>query len=79
MFRQEDMKLEKNEYTTSGLLDYLREKYKCKLNGKMFTTNDVAQYIIRGMIPHRYGGEKISAALCQNVRIITVHPIKGNA
>jgi hypothetical protein len=67
------MKLEKNEYTTKKLIDKLTKTYKTKLTGKPFDSNDIMQYIIKGQIPHRYGGGKITATKVNGVRIITLH------
>ena len=66
------MNLESNEYTTKTFLDYLIETFGVKINGKEFTTNDVAQYLIRGYTPHRYGNIQISSSEQTGVRIITV-------
>jgi hypothetical protein len=66
------MKLAKGEYTTSGFLEFLKSEYKKKVNGKEFTSNDIAQYLLRGYTPYRYGGLKISSLLEEGVRIIKV-------
>ena len=67
------MKLEKNEYTTESLIKKLTKKYSTKLSGAPFDNNDIMQYIMRGNIPHRYGGNKITARKEHGVRIITLH------
>lgn len=66
------MQLEVGEYTTQGFLDFLKEKYGKKINGKEFTSNDVAQYLLRGYTPHRYGNLKISTSSQEGIRIIKV-------
>lgn len=66
------MKLVKGEFTTKGFLDLLKKKFVNKINGKQFTSNDVAQYLIRGYTPHRYGNLHLSSTIEEGVRIITV-------
>jgi hypothetical protein len=66
------MKLAKGEYTTSGFISLLKEKYKCKINGKSFTTNDIAQYLIKGFTPHAYGHMTIEAEHMEGIRIIKI-------
>jgi hypothetical protein len=49
---------------------------------KRFTSNDVAQYIIRGYLPHRYGGfklqkEKVTTEI-NSTTYITVLDEKGH-
>jgi hypothetical protein len=66
------MKLEKNEYTTDSLIAYLEKKYGKKITDEPFNKNDVSQYLQRGMIPYRYGGQKISSKKQDGVRIITI-------
>lgn len=68
------MKLEDNEYTTESFLALLKEKYGKKLSGEDFTTNDLAQYLMRGYTPHRYGNIKISSEIVHGVRIIKINP-----
>ena len=66
------MKLEKGEYTTKKFLELLKSEFKQKINGRQFTTNDVAQYILRGYTPYRYGRYKLTAKTQEGIRIITV-------
>lgn len=66
------MKLEENEYTTASFIAYLTQEYKLKITGEEFNKNDIAQYIMRGMTPYRYGGLKLSAKKQHGVRIIVV-------
>jgi hypothetical protein len=66
------MKLEKNEFTTDSLIEYLKKTYGQKVTGEDFNKNDVSQYLGRGMIPYRYGGNKISSKKEKGVRIITM-------
>lgn len=66
------MKLEKNEYTTQTFLALLKEKYGSKINDKDFTSNDVAQYLIRGYTPHRYGNIQIGSKVENGIRIIII-------
>jgi hypothetical protein len=65
------MKLEDGEYTTQGFLSYLNTEYGGKLNETPFTSNDVAQYLIRGYTPHKYGFLQLSSKTHDGVRIIT--------
>lgn len=70
--KEKEMKLEENEYTTESFLELLTEKFGLKITGEPFTANDVAQYLIRGYTPYRYGYIKISATVEKGVRIIKV-------
>lgn len=70
------MQLADGEYTTLSFLEMLKEKYGKKLNGEEFTTNDLAQYLIRGYTPHRYGNIKISSSIEKGVRIIKVNEVE---
>ncbi len=72
------MKLEKNEYTTESFLEFLKKKFEKKISGEEFTTNDIAQYLIRGRIPYRYGRYKLTSKKQQGIRIITVKEEKQN-
>lgn len=73
------MKFEKGEYTTQTFIDYLTKKYKTKLSGEPFNSSDVAQYLLRGYTPHRYGNEQIKSKIENGIRIITiVDPKKKN-
>lgn len=65
------MKLEEGEYTTQSFISYLTEKYGNKVSGEPFTTNDIAQYLIRGYTPYRYGGIKIKSKVQEGVRFIS--------
>lgn len=65
------MKLDKGEYTTQGFLEFLNKEYGEKLSGKKFSSNDLAQYLIRGYTPYRYGHLMISSKIQEGVRIIT--------
>lgn len=64
------MKLEKNEYTTKGFLQYLKRKFKKKPNGVPFTLNDVHQYCLRGYLPYRYGGHHLEVQNIEGIKII---------
>lgn len=66
------MKLEKGEYTTKGFIEYLQKRFGGKINGKKFTNNDIAQYLIKGRIPYRYGRTEITSKMYDGVRIITI-------
>lgn len=66
------MKLETNEYTAESLLKLLEDKFKQKITGQPFDKNDIAQYLIRGMIPYRYGGQKLTSKKQDGVRIIVI-------
>lgn len=65
------MTLEKNEYTTDSLIKLLEKKFKKKVTGEPFDKNDIAQYILRGMTPYRYGGYKLTSKKQAGIRIIT--------
>ncbi len=75
------MEFEKHEYTTEGLILYLTGKYK-KINNdnpsgtkkprKKFTKDDIGQYLIRGYLPHRYGGNKITSKKISGIRVINL-------
>lgn len=67
------MKLNRNQFTTKTLLEKLENEFGKKLSGEPFSGNDVMQYILRGRVPYRYGGWKISAKKINGVRIITLH------
>lgn len=67
-----DMKLAKGEYTTQGFLEFLKQKFIKKTTGKEFTPNDVAQYLLRGRTPYRYGFMKLNSSKIDGVRIICV-------
>lgn len=66
------MKLEKGEYTTKGFIEYLQKKHGGKVTGNKFTNNDIAQYIIKGHLPYRYGRTKITSKMYDGVRIIKI-------
>ncbi len=66
------MKFEKGEYTTKTFLEYLKGKYGTKLTGEEFNASDVAQYLMRGYTPHRYGNTKITSKLENGIRIIKI-------
>lgn len=66
------MKLEKNEYTTKTLIEFLTKKYEEKTTGEEFNSSDIAQYLRRGMTPYRYGGFKLSSKKEKGIRIITL-------
>ena len=66
------MQFAKNEYTTQALIEELKSKYKKKITGQDFTFSDIAQYLRRGMIPYRYGGQKIEATKVSGVRVIRI-------
>ena len=73
------MHFEKHEYTTEGLIKYLSENYS-KINNKnpsgirnprrRFTKDDLGQYLIRGYLPYRYGGNKITSNKIGGIRVI---------
>jgi hypothetical protein len=72
MNKETKMNLEENEYTTTSFLELMKERFGVKLSGEEFTGNDVAQYLIRGYTPHRYGNFKITSQVIKGVRIIKV-------
>ena len=68
----EKMKFEKGEFTTSTFLEYMKKEYGTKLTGEDFNASDIAQYLMRGYTPHRYGNHKITSKLQNGIRIITI-------
>lgn len=70
--KKEKMILEANEYTTRTFLDFLKNKFKTKINKKDFTKNDVAQYLIRGYTPHRYGNLHLKTYLQEGIKIVKI-------
>lgn len=66
------MQLDENEYTISSLIDYLENKYGNKITGKSFNSSDIAQYCMRGYIPFRYGGNKLTFKYIKGVKVITI-------
>lgn len=67
------MTFESNEFTVEALVAKLTEKFGQKKKGGVFTKNDIAQYEIKGKIPHFYGnGNKITAAKKHGIKIIIV-------
>jgi hypothetical protein len=66
------MKLEKNEYTSRGLIEMLSDKYGTKHSGKKFNVGDITQYARRGFLPYRYGGNKLEVDHVQGIKIIRV-------
>lgn len=65
------MQLEKNEYTIPMLIEYLNKNYK-KNSGKKFDHSDVSQYMIRGYLPYRYGGQLITIKKENGIKIIVL-------
>lgn len=70
------MNLEKNEYTYASLLQFLSKKHGTKLSGEEFTASDICQYKMRGYLPHRYGGNKLTCAHVEGITILTIHENK---
>lgn len=66
------MKLASGEFTTTSFLNFLKSEFEKKINGKEFTSNDVAQYLIKGYTPYRYGRLKLSSKIEDGIRIIKV-------
>lgn len=66
------MKLEKNEYTTNSLISFLTKKFGTKFTGQEFNHSDIAQYCIRGFIPYKYGGQKITVKHEDGLKIIVL-------
>jgi len=48
------------DFTTTGLKDFLNNKYGSKKTGKSFTIGDLQQYALAGRFPEQYGGHPIS-------------------
>ncbi len=72
----------KQEYTTQGFIKYLSQVNKKFQNKnpsgkrnprKRFTKDDIGQYLIRGHIPYRYGGNKITSKKVNGLRVIYLH------
>ena len=51
--------MDANQYTPSGLVDYMNTIFKCKANLNPFTMLDIQQYVRHGRIPLKYGKIKI--------------------
>ena len=66
------MILEPNTYTSHSFLEFLKKEYTAKITGKQFNMSDIAQYLLRGQVPYRYGGHKISSKKENGIRIITI-------
>ena len=66
------MKFAKNEYTFETLLNYLVDNFKTKSTGESFNKSDIAQYLIRGKLPKRYGGNKLVKNNIDGVNIIVM-------
>lgn len=48
------------DFTRSKFIDFLNKRYKGKISGKPFNSQDVQQYETHGRLPDQYGGHKIS-------------------
>lgn len=66
------MNLEENEYTITSLIDYLSNNFKTKISKKRFNNSDICQYCMRGYLPYRYGGNKLTFRYEAGVKIITL-------
>lgn len=64
------MQLKENQYSIKSLKDFLNKKYNGKLTGKPFNDSDIAQYCLRGNLPHRYGGNQIKVSTVKGFKII---------
>lgn len=66
------------DFTTTGLKNYLNEKYGGKKTGRDFTIGDLQQYIIKGRLPKEYGGHPISVRENEEIslKIISVDFVK---
>lgn len=69
------MQLEKNEYTITTLIEYLNKNYK-KKSGKPFNHSDISQYLIRGYLPYRYGGELLTIKTESGIKVIVLNANK---
>lgn len=72
------MQLAPNEYTTNSLIAYLTKKFGKKISGQSFNHSDIAQYGMRGYLPFRYGGDKITISHSSGIKIITLSPADNN-
>lgn len=50
------MKFDKNEFTVRMLAEELSKRFKKEGKKKEFTVNDIEQYLLRGQLPYKYGG-----------------------
>lgn len=66
------MKLEDNEFTTQSFIEHLTKMFGSKINGETFNTNDIAQYLIKGYTPYRYGRIELTCKTQDGIRLITV-------
>jgi len=73
------MRLNSNEYTFETLVEHLTEKHGKKSTGEDFNKSDVAQYLIRGKLPKKYGGHKIEKSSQHGIAIITMSKAKVDA
>ena len=48
------------DYTPTKLKDFLNKKFGSKKSGKLFTYQDIYQYVLRGHIPYEYGGHPLT-------------------
>lgn len=54
--RDKGIIIEPGVYDTKTLLNLFKKEFRTKVNGNNFTTNDIYQYVLKGFIPHSYGG-----------------------
>lgn len=72
------MQLDTNEFTTNSLIIYLTKKFGKKISGYDFNHSDIAQYCMRGYLPFRYGGDKITIKHDSGIKIISLSQADNN-
>ena len=57
--------------TTSKLAKQLNKERGCKITGEPFTQSDISNYVRRGYIPWRYGGDMLKRGSKRGEIIVT--------
>lgn len=64
------MELKDGEYTTNSLIAFLTKKFGQKTTKKDFNHSDIAQYCLKGYLPYKYGGNKLTVTYPGGIKII---------
>lgn len=71
-----EYEFESNEFTTWGLLEYLKRAYGAQINGQPFTIHNVNAWIRMKKLPDAYGGSRILQVDrykdLDNLRVLTI-------
>lgn len=70
------MKLNKDQFTQSTLLEFLNQTYKTKKLGTSFTKGDVSQYVTRKSLPKFVGGHPIEIDDSLGVQILVIKGLR---